>query len=179
MARGINKVILVGNLGNDPDVKYSQGGSAVTTISVATTEAWKDKQTGQQQERTEWHRVKFFGRLAEIAGEYLKKGRQVYIEGSLRTDKYTGKDGVERYTTDIIASEMQMLGGGGGEGGQRGGGDDQRGGGDFQRGGGERGGGDYARGPRGSSGQGQGQGRGAAPPPPPMDDGFNDDDIPF
>lgn len=178
MARGINKVILVGNLGNDPDVKYSQGGSAITTISVATTEAWKDKQTGQQQERTEWHRVKFFGRLAEIAGEYLKKGRQVYIEGSLRTDKYTGKDGVERYTTDIIASEMQMLGGGG-EGGQRGGGDDQRGGGDFQRGGGERGGGDYARGPRGSSGQGQGQGRGAAPPPPPMDDGFNDDDIPF
>ncbi|GHD74990.1 hypothetical protein GCM10007164_26460 [Luteimonas padinae] len=178
MARGINKVILVGNLGNDPDVKYSQGGSAITTISVATTEAWKDKQTGQQQERTEWHRVKFFGRLAEIAGEYLKKGRQVYIEGSLRTDKYTGKDGVERYTTDIIASEMQMLGGGG-EGGQRGGGDYQRGGGDFQRGGGERGGGDYARGPRGSSGQGQGQGRGAAPPPPPMDDGFNDDDIPF
>ncbi|MBD7989000.1 single-stranded DNA-binding protein [Luteimonas sp. Sa2BVA3] len=175
MARGINKVILVGNLGNDPDVKYSQGGSAITTISVATTEAWKDKQTGQQQERTEWHRVKFFGRLAEIAGEYLKKGRQVYIEGSLRTDKYTGKDGVERYTTDIIASEMQMLGGGG-EGGQRGGGDFQRGGGgDYQRGGGERGGGDYQRGPRESSGQG----RGAAPPPPPMDDGFNDDDIPF
>lgn len=175
MARGINKVILVGNLGNDPDVKYSQGGSAITTISVATTEAWKDKQTGQQQERTEWHRVKFFGRLAEIAGEYLKKGRQVYIEGSLRTDKYTGKDGVERYTTDIIASEMQMLGGGG-EGGQRGGGDYQRGGGDFQRGGGERGGGDYAGGPRGSSGQGRGA---APPPPPPMDDGFNDDDIPF
>ena len=176
MARGINKVILVGNLGNDPDVKYSQGGSAITTISVATTEAWKDKQTGQQQERTEWHRVKFFGRLAEIAGEYLKKGRQVYIEGSLRTDKYTGKDGVERYTTDIIASEMQMLGGGGGgEGGQRGGGDFQRsGGGDYQRGGGERGGGDYQRGPRESSGQGRG-----APPPPPMDDGFNDDDIPF
>ncbi len=175
MARGINKVILVGNLGNDPDVKYSQGGSAITTISVATTEAWKDKQTGQQQERTEWHRVKFFGRLAEIAGEYLKKGRQVYIEGSLRTDKYTGKDGVERYTTDIIASEMQMLGGGGGgEGGQRGGGDFQRGGGgDYQRGGGERGGGDYQRGPRESSGQGRGA------PPPPMDDGFNDDDIPF
>ena len=116
MARGINKVILVGNLGNDPDVKYSQGGSAITTISVATTEAWKDKQSGQMQERTEWHRVKFFGRLAEIAGEYLKKGRQVYIEGSLRTDKYTGKDGVERYTTDIIASEMQMLGGRGGGG---------------------------------------------------------------
>lgn len=110
MARGINKVILVGNLGNDPDVKYSQGGAAITTISVATTDAWKDKD-GNKQERTEWHRVKFFGRLAEIAGEYLKKGRQVYIEGSLRTDKYTGKDGVERYSTDIIANEMQMLGG--------------------------------------------------------------------
>ncbi|PKM00246.1 MAG: single-stranded DNA-binding protein [Gammaproteobacteria bacterium HGW-Gammaproteobacteria-6] len=110
MARGINKVILVGNLGNDPDVKYSQGGAAITTISVATSESWTDKQ-GQKQERTEWHRVKFFGRLAEIAGEYLKKGRQVYIEGSLRTDKYTGKDGVERYSTDIIANEMQMLGG--------------------------------------------------------------------
>lgn len=122
MARGINKVILVGNLGNDPDVKYSQSGAAITTISVATTEAWTDKQ-GQKQERTEWHRVKFFGRLAEIAGEYLKKGRQVYIEGSLRTDKYTGKDGVERYSTDIIANEMQMLGGAPGSerGGERGG----------------------------------------------------------
>lgn len=113
MARGINKVILVGNLGNDPDVKYTQSNTTVTTISVATTDAWKDKNTGQMQERTEWHRVKFFGRLAEISAEYLKKGRQVYIEGSLRTDKYTGKDGVERYTTDIIASEMQMLGGDG------------------------------------------------------------------
>lgn len=165
MARGINKVILVGNLGNDPDVKYSQSGSAITTISVATTEAWKDKQTGQMQERTEWHRVKFFGRLAEIAGEYLKKGRQVYIEGSLRTDKYTGKDGVERYTTDIIANEMQMLGGGGGEGGGRGG-DVQRGGGDFQR---------QSRGPSGPP-------RAAAAPAaaPPFDDGgFPDDDIPF
>ncbi|PIQ37746.1 MAG: single-stranded DNA-binding protein [Lysobacterales bacterium CG17_big_fil_post_rev_8_21_14_2_50_64_11] len=121
MARGINKVILVGNLGNDPDVKYSQGGAAITTISVATTDAWKDKD-GNKQERTEWHRVKFFGRLAEIAGEYLKKGRQVYIEGSLRTDKYTGKDGVERYSTDIIANEMQMLGGmpGGERGADRG-----------------------------------------------------------
>ncbi|WP_132999172.1 single-stranded DNA-binding protein [Luteimonas arsenica] len=169
MARGINKVILVGNLGNDPDVKYTQGGSAITTISVATTEAWKDKQTGQQQERTEWHRVKFFGRLAEIAGEYLKKGRQVYIEGSLRTDKYTGKDGVERYTTDIIANEMQMLGGGG-EGGSRGGG------GDFQRGGG----GDYQRGPRESSGGPARQAPAAAPAAAQFDDGgFSDDDIPF
>ena len=110
MARGINKVILVGNLGNDPDVKATQGGTTITTISVATSEQWKDKQTGQAQERTEWHRVKFFGRLAEIAGDYLRKGSQVYIEGSLRTDKYTDKNGVERYSTDIIANEMQTLG---------------------------------------------------------------------
>lgn len=109
MARGINKVIVVGNLGNDPEVRYSQQGTAVATISVATSEQWKDKD-GNQQERVEWHRVKFFGRLAEIAGEYLKKGRQVYVEGSLRTDKYTDKDGIERYATGIIAREMQMLG---------------------------------------------------------------------
>jgi single-strand DNA-binding protein len=137
MARGINKVILVGNLGNDPETRYTPSGSAITTISIATSEQWTDKQSGQKQERTEWHRVKFFGRLAEIAGEYLKKGRQVYVEGSLRTDKYTDKQGVERYTTDIIANEMQMLGGtgegGGGGGGQqrersapRGGGQDDR-----------------------------------------------------
>jgi single-strand DNA-binding protein len=118
MARGINKVILVGNLGADPETRYTTSGSAITTIRVATSEQWKDKQTGETQERTEWHRVKFFGRLAEIAGEYLKKGRQVYIEGSLRTEKYTDKDGIERWSTDIIANEMQMLGGmGGGEGG--------------------------------------------------------------
>ena len=110
MSRGINKVILVGNLGNDPEVRYSQSGSAITTISVATSETWKDK-NGEKQERTEWHRVKFFGKLAEIAGEYLKKGSLVYIEGSLRTEKYTDKSGVEKYSTDIIASEMQMLGG--------------------------------------------------------------------
>lgn len=108
--KGVNKVILVGNLGNDPEVRYSQSGAVITTISVATSESWKDK-NGERQERTEWHRVKFFGKLAEIAGEYLKKGQQVYIEGSLRTEKYAGKDGVEKYTTDIIASEMQMLGG--------------------------------------------------------------------
>lgn len=112
MARGINKVILIGNLGADPDVRYTQGGTCITSISVATTEAWKDKQSGEQQERTEWNRVTLFGRLGEIAGEYLKKGRQVYIEGSLRTDKYTDKEGVERYATKIIANEMQMLGGG-------------------------------------------------------------------
>lgn len=111
MSRGINKVILVGNLGADPECRYTAGGQAITSIRIATSESWKDKQTGEMQERTEWHRIKFFGRLAEIAGEYLKKGRQVYVEGRLQTDKYTDKDGVERYTTDIIANEMQMLGG--------------------------------------------------------------------
>ncbi|TCZ88620.1 single-stranded DNA-binding protein [Lysobacter sp. N42] len=121
MARGVNKVILVGNLGNDPEVKYTQGGMAITTLSLATTSVRKDKD-GNQQERTEWHRVKLFGKLGEIAGEYLKKGRQVYIEGSIRYDKFTGADGVEKYFTDIIADEMQMLGGGseGGAGGGRG-----------------------------------------------------------
>ena len=111
MSKGINKVILVGNLGNDPELRYSQSGSAMCSISIATSEAWKDKATGEQKERTEWHRVKIFGKLAEIAGEYLKKGSQVYIEGKLRTDKYTDKAGVEKYSTDIIADELQMLGG--------------------------------------------------------------------
>jgi len=110
MARGINKVILVGNLGADPDVRYSAAGNAVTRINIATSEAWRDKQSGKQQERTEWHRVVFFGRLAEIAGEYLKKGQQAYIEGSLRTSSYE-KEGQKHYATDIIANEMQMLGG--------------------------------------------------------------------
>jgi single-strand DNA-binding protein len=120
MARGINKVILVGNLGNDPDTKYTQGGMAITRISLATTSVRKDKD-GNQQERTEWHRVVFFGKLGEIAGEYLRKGSSVYVEGSLRYDKYTGQDGVEKYSTDIIADEMQMLGGKseGGGGGDR------------------------------------------------------------
>ena len=111
MTRGINKAILVGNLGNDPETRYTQSGAAITTISIATSESWTDKQTGQKQERTEWHKITFFGRLAEIAGEYLKKGRQVYVEGSLRTDKYTDKQGVERYSTGVVASELQMLGG--------------------------------------------------------------------
>jgi single-strand DNA-binding protein len=110
MARGINKVILVGNVGKDPETRYAAGGACITTVSVATSESWKDKQTGEQKERTEWHRVKFFGRIAEIAGEYLKKGSQVYIEGSLRTEEYE-KDGVKKYSTDIVAQEMQMLGG--------------------------------------------------------------------
>jgi single-strand binding protein len=121
MARGINKVILVGNLGQDPEVRYTPAGAAVTTISVATTEAWNDKE-GNKQERTEWHRVVFFSRLAEIAGEYLKKGSQVYIEGQLRTNKWQDKSGNDRYTTEIIANEMQMLGGRPGSGGGMGGG---------------------------------------------------------
>ena len=111
MARGVNKVILIGNLGSDPETRSTGGGTTVCSFSVATSESWTDKQSGEKQERTEWHRVKVFGKLGEICGEYLKKGRQVYIEGSIRTDKFTGKDGVEKYFTDIIASEMQMLGG--------------------------------------------------------------------
>ena len=119
MARGINKVILVGNLGADPETRYTAAGAAMTTMSVATSESWRDKQSGDMQERTEWHRVKFFGRLAEIAGEYLRKGRQVYIEGSLRTDRWQDQSGQDRYTTEVIANEMQMLGGRGDEmGGQ-------------------------------------------------------------
>lgn len=110
MARGINKAILVGNLGNDPETKFTQGGMAVTKVSLATTSVRKDK-SGNTQERTEWHRVTFFGKLGEIAGEYLRKGSMVYVEGSIRYDKFTGQDGVEKYTTDIIADEMQMLGG--------------------------------------------------------------------
>ena len=109
MARGINKVILIGNLGNDPETRYTQSGAAVTNISLATSESWKDKQTGQPQERTEWHRIVFFNRLAEIAGEYLRKGSKVYIEGSLRTRKWQDQSGQDRYTTEIVASEMQML----------------------------------------------------------------------
>jgi single-strand DNA-binding protein len=168
MARGVNKVILVGNLGNDPETKYTQGGMAVTKASLATTSVRKDKE-GNTQERTEWHRVTFFGKLGEIAGEYLRKGSQVYVEGSIRYDKYTGQDGVERYTTDIIADEMQMLG----SRGEGGGGGTER----------------PARAPRessggGSYGGGQRSGGGAqrqqpaASSPPPMDD-FSDDDIPF
>ena len=115
MARGINKVILVGNLGNDPETRYMPSGGAVTNISIATSKAWKDRDSGEQKEKTEWHRVVFFNRLAEIAGEYLKKGSKVYVEGELRTNKYE-KDGQTRYSTEIVANEMQMLdsrGGGG------------------------------------------------------------------
>lgn len=163
MARGINKVIIVGNLGADPETRYTSSGTAITTLRVATSEQWTDKQSGQKQERTEWHRVKMFGRLGEIAGEYLRKGRQVYVEGSLRTDKYTGQDGVERYTTEIIANEMQMLGGGG----------DMGGGG---------GGGGYRDRPQSRPSGGGAPRQQSAPQPMPQggnDAGFEDDDIPF
>lgn len=110
MARGVNKVILIGNLGRDPEVRYSPNGQAIANVNLATSESWKDKNTGEKQERTEWHRVVFFGRLAEIAGEYLKKGMQVYVGGRLQTRKWQDKDGNDRYTTEIVASDMQMLG---------------------------------------------------------------------
>lgn len=114
MARGVNKVIIVGNLGADPEVRYLPSGSAVTNVRVATSEGWKDKQTGETQERTEWHRIVFFNRLAEIASEYLRKGSKIYIEGSLRTNKWQDQSGAERYTTEIVANTMQMLDGKGG-----------------------------------------------------------------
>ena len=117
----VNKVIVVGNLGRDPETRYAPSGGAICNVSIATTRNWKDKATGEKQERTEWHRVVFFSRLAEIAGEYLKKGSQVYIEGALRTRKWTDKEGQERFTTEIVADKMQMLGGrsGMGDGGGR------------------------------------------------------------
>jgi len=164
MSRGVNKVILVGNLGADPETRYTANGGAITSIRIATSEQWTDKQSGQKQERTEWHRIKFFGRLAEIAGEYLKKGRQVYIEGSLRTDKYTDKEGVERYSTDIIANEMQMLGGTGG-GGERG--SDMGGRSDMPS--------RAERAPRGAPAGGAA----ASAPAAASKDTFEDDDIPF
>jgi len=114
MARGVNKVILVGNLGKDPEVRYMPNGNAVANLTLATSESWKDKTTGEQQEKTEWHRVVMFRRLGEIAGEYLKKGSQVYIEGKLQTRKWQDNSGNDRYTTEIVANEMQMLGGRGG-----------------------------------------------------------------
>jgi len=109
MARGVNKAILIGNLGNDPEVRYTPSGSAVATVSLATSETWRDKQSGELQDRTEWHRVVFFSRLAEIVGEYLHKGSKIYVEGSLRTRKWQDKNGMDRYTTEIIANEMHML----------------------------------------------------------------------
>lgn len=121
MARGVNKVILVGNLGQDPEIKYTQSNQPVVNVSLATSDNWNDKNTGQKQERTEWHRLVFFGKLAEIAGQYLKKGSQVYVEGRLQTRKWQDKNGHDNYTTEIIVSDMQMLGGrGDGDGGSRG-----------------------------------------------------------
>ena len=116
MARGVNKVILVGNLGKDPEVRYMPSGGAVANTTLATSESWKDKQSGETQERTEWHNLTFYGKVAEIAGEYLKKGSQIYVEGSIRTEKWQDKEGKDRYTTKIIVSDMQMLGSRGGSG---------------------------------------------------------------
>jgi single-strand DNA-binding protein len=154
MARGVNKVILVGNLGADPDTRYMPSGKAVTNIRIATSESWKDKQTGDMQERTEWHSVVLYDKLGEIAAEYLRKGSQVYIEGSLRTRKWQDKEGKDRYTTEIIAQNMQMLGGRAGAGGGGGFGEEP---------------------PRRASRPAQDD-RSA---PPPADDGGVDDDIPF
>lgn len=151
MARGINKVIIVGNLGGDPETRYMPSGSAVTNLTVATNESWKDKQTGEQKDRTEWHKVAMFNRLAEVAAEYLRKGSQVYIEGKLRTRKWQDKSGQDRWTTEIIADEMQMLGGRGGSGG--------------------------GSAPMGSSSDSGPSGPSSAPPQPGPDD--FDDDIPF
>lgn len=158
MARGINKVILVGNLGQDPETRYMPSGGAVTNFTLATNESWKDKQTGEQKDRTEWHKVAMFNRLAEIAAEYLRKGSQVYVEGKLRTRKWQDRDGNDRYTTEVIADEMQMLG--------------SRGGGSSSYESGSRGGSDSDEG--GRSGGGKGGGQQNAPPA----DDF-DDDIPF
>lgn len=116
MARGLNKVMLIGNLGADPEIRYTASGSAVANVRLATAESWRDRESGEQQERTEWHRVVFFGRTAEVAGEYLRKGSQIYVEGRLQTRKWSDRDGNERYTTEIVANEMQMLGGRGGAG---------------------------------------------------------------
>ena len=156
----VNKVILLGNLGRDPETRYTTGGDAVTNLNIATSEQWKDK-NGEKQEKTEWHRVVLFGRQAEIAGEYLKKGRSVYIEGRLQTRKYTDKDGVEKYSTEIVGARMQLLGGR--EGGGGGGGDVEFGG----AGGGAR--------PAGGGGGGT-KPAGAAKRSNPDD---LDDDIPF
>lgn len=174
MARGLNKVMLIGNLGADPEVRYSAGGSAIANVRLATAESWRDKETGDQQERTEWHRVVFFGRLAEIAGEYLKKGSQVYVEGSIRTRKWTDKEGAEKFTTEIVANEMQMLGGRGGAGGMGG-----AEGGSYSGGGGGGGAGGAPRGGNrgGGGGSGGGGASGARDQGPPPDD--FDDDIPF
>ena len=149
MARGVNKVILVGNLGRDPEIKYTASGAAIANVTIATTDSWNDKQTGEKVEKTEWHRVVAFQRLAEIMGEYLKKGSQVYIEGRLQTRKWQDQNGQDRWTTEIVANDMQMLGGRGGDaGGQQ-------------------------------QGSGGGFRKPAAQQQPASDNDFADDDIPF
>jgi single-strand DNA-binding protein len=178
MARGINKVILIGNLGADPETRAMPSGMTVANIRVATSESWKDKQSGESKERTEWHNVAMFGRLGEIAGEYLKKGSKVYIEGSLRTRKWQDKQGQDRYTTEIIANEMQMLDSRGGGMGGGGGGDYGGGGGGSRRGGGGGQSGppdDYDQGPPGGGGGGGGGGGSGGD----KGGGEFDDDIPF
>jgi single-strand DNA-binding protein len=176
----VNKVILVGNLGADPEVRYLPSGDAVANIRLATTDRYKDKQSGEFKEMTEWHRISFFGRMAEIVSEYLKKGSSVYIEGRIRTRKYQAQDGTDRYSTEIVADQMQMLGGRGGAGG--GGGDDggySRGE-SMERGGGGGGGGRMSGGGGGRT-SGGGGGGGQSRPSAPAGGGFDemDDDIPF
>ena len=153
MARGINKVILIGNLGADPEVRFMPSGGAVANVRVATNETWKDRQSGEQQERTEWHRVVLFGQLGELAQKYLRKGSRIYIEGRLQTRKWQGQDGQDRYQTEIVANDMQMLDGRGAASG----------------GTSEAPGGGYGGGPRG----------GGAPPADGPSGGFHDDDVPF
>jgi single-strand DNA-binding protein len=173
----VNKVILVGNLGADPEMRYLPSGDAVANVRLATTDRYKDKQTGEFKEMTEWHRVAFFGRVAEIVGEYLKKGSSIYVEGRLRTRKYQGQDGQERYSTEIVADQMQMLGARAGSGGGGGGGDD----GGYSRESSERAGGGRAAGGAAARSGGGGGGGAASRPSAPAGGGFDemDDDIPF
>ena len=170
----VNKVIVVGNLGRDPEMRTFPSGDQVANVTVATTDRWKDKQSGEMREATEWHRIVFNGRLAEIAGQYLRKGSQVYVEGSLRTRKWTDKDGIEKYTTEIRADQMQMLGSRQGMGGPSGGGDDDGG----YGGGGGGGGGGYSRPPAAAP---RAPAARPAPAPAKSSSGFDDmdDDIPF
>ncbi|RJS92188.1 single-stranded DNA-binding protein [Salinisphaera sp. Q1T1-3] len=172
-SRGINKAIIVGNLGADPETRYTAGGTAVTNVNIATSETWRDKSSGETQERTEWHRVVFFARLAEVAGEYLRKGSKVYVEGRIQTRKWQGQDGQDRYTTEIVANEMQMLDSRGG--GQGGGGSAPFGGGGQQRSGGGQQGGGNGNNQRG----GQPQYQSPQPAGEPSFDDDLDDDIPF
>ena len=166
----VNKVIIVGNLGRDPETRYSPDGAAITNAAIATSYQWKDKATGDKKEETEWHRVAFFGRLAEIAGEYLKKGSSVYIEGRLRTRKWQDKDGQDRYSTEVVAESMQMLGKREGMGGSSGSGD-------YEGGGSSSGGGRSNSGSGGGSSAGSSGGRPAPKKPAAFND--MDDDIPF